>query len=124
MPYRLRFSRLLRKFVGEDALRARMLSMSQWKSRAACSSSDSRHGALPARSREESWLRRMAAEAETLRLSTKPHIGMRMNPSAAALTSSLIPACSVPNMSTKGLCDTSNASGEVSPLWGVVAMSR
>ena len=120
MPYRLRFSRLLRKFVGEDALRV----------------ADALHepaeeqgglfvnGALPARSREESWLRRMAAEAETLRLSTKPHIGMRMNPSAAALTSSLIPACSVPNMSTKGLCDTSNASGEVSPLWGVVAMSR
>ena len=51
-------------------------------------------------------------------------ISVVVNPDAAALTSSLIPACSVPNMSTKGLCDTSNASGEVSPLWGVVAMSR
>lgn len=66
----------------------------------------------------------MAAEADTFRLSTKPHIGMRTNSSAAATTSSLIPACSVPKNSANGPASTSNVSGVRSSACGEVATMR
>ena len=53
----------------------------------------------------------IAAEAETFRLSTIPHIGIRRNSSASAIASSEIPACSVPKTSANGPRATSNVSG-------------
>ncbi len=74
--------------------------------------------------RSESMYVSIAAEAETLRLSTMPHMGIDRNSSAASITSSLMPACSVPKTSTKRPAPTSNVSGVELRRWGVVATMR
>ena len=66
----------------------------------------------------------MAAEADTLRLSTMPHMGMRRNSSAEAMISSDTPACSVPKTRQNGPRPTSNVSGVQLSRWGVVATMR
>ena len=62
----------------------------------------------------------MAAEAETFKLSTMPHIGIIKKSSAASITSSEIPACSVPNTSANLPFVTSKVSGVALQRCGVV----